>query len=538
MQTPKARNGSSGTPPKISPVAQKNTTTPEAASPQASQKISPRVLRQLKTGPRFLEHTASSANLATKAPKEKSPKVADHRVSPRSSPAASEKKRSTRVPELETQISQLENDLKIVKDQLCSTEEQKKIAQRDANESNKQLLALSLKLEQSNSEQSNDSAALASALDEIKQLKEQLETVSESDKNELDKVKENLSKTLTLVEEMKSQLSDCKESETRAHALVNETLTQLETAKKTIESLKSDGLKADEAYNAVSSKVDRSRARIDFLEELIDEQKMEVEQLKSALEAAEMRYNDERGKSEDEIRNAIEMTRKSKHEVEELRANLMDKETELQGISEENESLVKKLETTRSGQREIEVEKTLENMRAGLMDKEKENEKLRSEIEEITNEYNNNKNGEVESAREAEREAVSRVRWMEEELERSKRKAERAGEQVEAAQAGKAEMEAEMRRLKVQSDQWRKAAEAAAAMMSAGNNYNNSNGVGQGVERTGSMDSHYSSPRTTGKVRSPYGEDLLDDDEDLMMKKNNSANMLKRFGVLWKKQQK
>ncbi|GFP95682.1 interactor of constitutive active rops 3 [Phtheirospermum japonicum] len=531
MQTPKARNGSSGAPQKNSPVSQK-TTTPEAASPEASQKISPRVVRQLKTGPRFLDHTASSANLATKAPKEKSPKVADHRVSPRSSPAAPEKKRPSRVPELETQISQLENDLKTVKDQLCSTEEQKKLAQRDANESNKQLLALSLKLEQSNSVQSDDSAALASALDEIKQLKAQLEVLAESDKNELDKVKENLSKTLTLVEDMKSQLSDCKESETRAHALVAETLTQLETAKKTVESLKSDGLKAAEAYNAVSSELDRSRARVDFLEELAGDQKMEVEQLRSALEAAEMRYNDERSRSEEEIRDALEMARKSKHEVEELRANLMDKETELQGISEENESLVKKLETTHSGQREIELEKTLENLRAGLMDKETENEKLRSEIEEITSKYNNNINGEVESARDGEREAISRVRWMEEELERSKRKAERAGEQVEAAQAGKAEMEAEMRRLKVQSEQWRKAAEAAAAMMSAGNNNNG----GQVMERTGSMDSHYSSPRT-GKVRSPYGEELLDD-EDLMMKKKNAANMLRRFGVMWKKQQK
>ncbi|KAL3649368.1 hypothetical protein CASFOL_005771 [Castilleja foliolosa] len=521
MQTPKARNGSSNTSQKISPVSQKKVSPPEAASPEASKKISPRVVRQLKTGPRFLDHTASSANLATKALKDKSPKVADHRVSPRSSPAASEKKRSTRVSELETQISQLENDLKIVKDQLCSTEEQKKLVQRDANESSKQLLALSLKLEQS--VQSDDSATLASALDEIKKLKAQLETVAESDKNELDKVKENLSETLKLVEDMKSQLSDCKESETRAQALVSETLIQLEMVKKTAEPV-----------NGVSSELDRSLARVDFLEELVDEQKRETEQLRSALEAAEMRYNDELARSE-EIRSSLKKTGKSNHEVEELRANLMDKETELQGISEENESLIKELETACSGQREIELEKTLETLKAGLMDKETENEKLRVEIKEITNKYNNNINGEMESAMDiVEREAAIRMRWMEEELERSERKAERAGEQVEAAQAAQAEMEAEMRRLKVQSEQWRKAAEAAAAMMSAGYN-NNSNG-GHVMERTGSMDSHYSSPRM-GKMRSPYGDEVFDD-EDLMMKKNNAANKLRRFGVLWKKQQK
>ncbi|KAH6800123.1 hypothetical protein C2S52_000587 [Perilla frutescens var. hirtella] len=96
---------------------------------------------------------------------------------------------------------------------LCSTEAQKKLAQRDVEESNQQLLSLSLKLEklqkqlseplasekvvcQPSNEQnfafqsegeaikkqcSHDSAALASALDEIKQLEIQLEMVAESE---------------------------------------------------------------------------------------------------------------------------------------------------------------------------------------------------------------------------------------------------------------------------------------------------------------------------------------------------------------------
>ncbi|KAL0390492.1 UNVERIFIED_CONTAM: Interactor of constitutive active ROPs 3 [Sesamum calycinum] len=117
-----------------------------------------------------------------------------------------------------------------------------------------------------------------------------------------------------------------------------------------------------------------------------------------------------------------------------------------------------------------------------------------------------------------------KIGYMTEEVDKSNRKAARVAEQLEAAQAANAEMEAELRRLKVQSDQWRKAAEAAAAMLSAGNN-------GHLMERTGSMDSNYS-PRT-GKISSPYADDL---DEDLMKKKN--ANMLRRIGVLWKKPQK
>ncbi|XP_057778377.1 interactor of constitutive active ROPs 3-like [Salvia miltiorrhiza] len=288
-------------------------------------------------------------------------------------------------------------------------------------------------------------------------------------------------------------------------------------------------LRATEAYNAIAAELEQSRARVNFLEDLVsklkDSQredvgetevsslKLEVEQLRSALEAGEIRYNEERSHSAEQIRDAMETVekfksassqreaeleveiRRSKYEIEELKANLMDKETELQGICEENEGLTTKLESSVSGQRENELK---EMMSAG-------------EVE--------------ESARAAEREVAVKVSYMAEEVEKSNRKAARVGEQLEAVQAANAEMEGELRRLKVQSDQWRKAAEAAAAMLSAGNN-------GQMMERTGSMDSHYNSPRT-GKISSPYGDEL---DEELMKKKN--ANMLRRFGVLWKKPQK
>ncbi|WVZ11242.1 hypothetical protein V8G54_015772 [Vigna mungo] len=102
-----------------------------------------------------------------------------------------------------------------------------------------------------------------------------------------------------------------------------------------------------------------------------------------------------------------------------------------------------------------------------------------------------------------------------EEADRSNKKAARVAEQLEAANL---EMETELRRLKVQSDQWRKAAEAAAAMLSSGNN-------GKLTERTVSMDNNYKC--------SPYAEDS---DDDFQRKKN--GNMLKKFGVLWKKPQK
>lgn len=71
----------------------------------------------------------------------------------------------------------------------------------------------------------------------------------------------------------------------------------------------------------------------------------------------------------------------------------------------------------------------------------------------------------------------------------------------------------------MQLDQWRKAAEAAAAMLSPGKD-------GKLVDISDPIDSNY-------PLGSFYSEDL---DDDSPKKKN--INMLKKIGVLWKKSQK
>ncbi|KAL3829143.1 hypothetical protein ACJIZ3_017945 [Penstemon smallii] len=491
MQTPKPRTNSSGSSQRKSP---------QSISSQVSQKVSPRVVRQLRTGAPYSD---TSSNQETKGPKEKSPKDIGRR-SPRS--PISEKKHPRKVGELESQISQLENDLKNVKDQLCYSETSKKQAQKEVGEANQKLLALSKKLEESQeqlldnkvhtadetlatqTDQSHDSAALASALDEIKQLKSQLEIVAESEATQ--NLKEKLVESHLLVEDMKNELRFCKESEVHAQEIVGETLKQLETAKKMMETFKSDGCKATEAYDAIASELDQSKARVNFLEELVIKLKADINKdsqnegdlqtelnsIRSDLEAAEMRYNDEQVRTVEQIRQAFKMVEeiksssshkeselmKSKYLIEELKANLMDKETELQGICEENEDLKTKL---------------------GI---------------------------DLEATKAAEREALMKLGYMTEEVGKSKHTAE--------------QLEAELRRMKVQADQWRKAAEAAAAMLTAGNN-------GQVMGRTGSMDSNYS-PRNV-RIDSPYGDEV---DEDLMKKRN--GNVLKKIGVLWKKPQK
>ncbi|XP_028944313.1 interactor of constitutive active ROPs 3 isoform X2 [Malus domestica] len=611
MQTPKA-SGSSEVPRRGSPP----------------RKVSSRAVRQLR--PTALETTdsASTSSQAKRTPKERSPKVTERR-SPRS--PLFEKKGPSRISELESQISQLQEDLKKAKNQLQSSESCKKQAQQDAEDSKKQVLALSSKLEESQlvlpelsiseearviklhkisqerdqawqseleavqKQHSADSAALASAVDEIERLKAQLEAVaaSEADQTkhaeltnaELQSLKENLAETLSLVENMKTQLKDCKASEAQAQAMVSETLLQLETARTTMEALRLDDMKSTEAYKCISSELDQSRARVNLLEELVSklkadlinassnvsqnqagdndlqqkfgekqetmesnqteaelhDLKSEVARLRSTLQTAETKYHEEKIQSTMQLRSAHELDTlltKTKAEVEELKAHLMDKETELQGITEENEGLNSKLDKSLSCQREYELEKELKelkghvtDLKAHLMDKEtelqsisEENETLRLEINKSQSKVKNEVEAEVEAARCAEREALVKLGIVMEEADKSSKKVARVAEQLEAAQAANAEMEGELRRLKVQSDQWRKAAEAAATMLSPGNN-------GKLMERTGSLDSSYN--HVTGKFGSPDSEDM---DDDLLKKKN--GNVLKKIGVFWKKPHK
>ncbi|CAN1249467.1 Interactor of constitutive active ROPs 3 [Linum perenne] len=251
---------------------------------------------------------------------------------------------------------------------------------------------------------------------------------------------------------------------------------QLEAAKKTVETMRL-GLVSKFETNDVD----------DVAEEVVA-LRAEVSRLRTELEAVEGKTSSAR---EAELEAEL---KRAKAGIEELKAELMDKETELQGISEENEGLnIKLSKTNASSHNESSLrslEETVGELKEKLMDKE-------TEVQKIVEENRRLKiaNG-----------------------EESRKKEGRVREQLDAAEAVNSEMEAEMRRLKVQSDQWRKAAEAAAAMLSGAGGGNNNNGK-RFVERTGSLDSN-------------YGEEI---DEDDMLKKKN-GNVLKKIGVLWKKQ--
>ncbi|KAK4342982.1 hypothetical protein RND71_038798 [Anisodus tanguticus] len=565
--------------------------------------------RKLKT-PGSDADSVSSPNPANRTPKDRSPKVVSRR-SPRS--PVIEKKRPGKASDLETQLVQLQDELKKAKDQLSSSESLKKKAQQDADEAKKQLAVMSEKLEDSKKEllelsdseearlielrkisqdrdrawQSEleaiqkqrelDSAALASAMNEIQKLKIQLDRVSDSEVaqahhaesayDEIQSLRIELTKTLTLVENLTDQLNDSKESEACSLEEVSKAQMQPEVAKITEDTLRSEGLKAMEACRTLSLELEKSKDRVPSLEELVSKLQsgpvdssegngvnveadklkielsniqVEVSQLRAALEDSERKYQEQYIQSTLQIRSAHELMERTKSESTQREAKWEAKLNEAKSEMEElKEQLSLHIEQMQLDDKEFELaaqlkisESILGDLRENLLDKEtelqslmEENEQLKSEIE--NKELDSTKVSDealalVEEAKNAEREALMKLGDLTEEADKSSRKVTRVTEELDAVQAANSEMETELRRLKVQCDQWRKAAEAAASMLSTGNSE-------KYVERTGSLDYH----TIGGKLGSPLLVDDLDDDSP---KKKN--NMLKKIGFLLKKGQK
>ncbi|RZS15738.1 hypothetical protein BHM03_00047613 [Ensete ventricosum] len=530
-----------------------------------------------------------------------------------------QKRHATRLSELDTQIFQLQEDLKKTREQLNLSETCKKRTQKEAEEAKKQLQDMSAKLDNSQrqlvefsaaeearlqelrkisqerdrawqseleaiqKQHSIDSAALSSAMNEIQRLKVQLEMVLKSEavylkqsevaRTELQDLKQDMSETLSTVENLKVQLRDSKKLEAEAHTLVDETREQLEMAKTTIKALHSEGLKLKESFSfeaRVNSLEEVKNLNTNDLSEEVHYGKLsektrdnsmesEVRQLRSALEAVEIKYQADQIQRTMQIRSAYELMDRvksecglkeaelelllshAKAEITELRVNLLEKEAELQHVADEKELRTNNGEVQKAQmQSEFELKlikstNEITELKANLMDREtelqnilEENEILKSEMgkREVDNRKSNEATiAELELAKAAEQDALIRLGYVTEEADNNSRKAARVAEQLDAAQAVNTEMESELKRLRIQCDQWRKAAEAAASMLSS------SHEDGR-MGRTGSLDSDYSS--IAGKLMSsPFSDDL---DEESPKKKN--TNMLRKIGGLWKKNPK
>lgn len=131
-----------------------------------------------------------------------------------------------------------------------------------------------------------------------------------------------------------------------------------------------------------------------------------------------------------------------------------------------------------------------------------------------------------------------RVSQLREELDASKASGEKLSEKLKGVEAEKEGLEAEMKKLRIQTEQWRKAADAAAAVLAGGVDINP-----RISERCGSMDKHFGGGmfETPGGYNSNNGgfvvgsPGLVDDLDDGFASGKKKGSGIRMFGDLWKK---
>ncbi|RLN23498.1 interactor of constitutive active ROPs 2, chloroplastic-like isoform X1 [Panicum miliaceum] len=459
------------------------------------------------------------------------------KVDRRSAMSAEREKRrppTTKLSELESQLSQLQDELKKTKEQLHSSEVSRKRALQEADDARAQAAAASaqvrnseaqlaelssaeearllelrrLSQERDRSWQSElealqkqhaaDSAALAVAMGEVHRLRVQLAAAARADR------RQDVVEALATIDELRVKLKASEEAEAQARAMHEECKQQLEASRATIDSLLTDGSKLMDSFSLVVKELEESRAKVKALEEEVAEASSriasehcncsgsEAAELRSELEAAEARYQEEKILSTVETQCAYELMdqiktesdlrhgklaaalESAKSEVIFLKASLFDKESELRRALDANKKL----------QAEARTDSSADALKEQLQGALQENGQLKQELRQYESEKGS--------------------------------AAARAPEADAAEAAKKGEMETELRRLRVQAEQWRKAAETAMALLTVGKG-----GNGKVVERSESLE---------GGKYAGLCEDL---DDDAAARKN--GNVLRRISGMWRK---
>ncbi|KQK10449.1 interactor of constitutive active ROPs 2, chloroplastic isoform X2 [Brachypodium distachyon] len=511
MQTAKTRNGSVEHPTRASPNGTNKTSRPT----------------------RFGGPDSAADTPATKSPTGRSPKV-ERRTT---MSAEREKRRPVmKLSELESQLTQLQDELKKAKEQLHSSENSRKRALQEAEEARAQAASASAQardseaqlaelssveetrifelrrlsqerdrswqseLEAMQKQHAADSAALVAAMGEVHRLRVQL---ARADR----KPQEAAEAQLATVDELRAKLKESEEAEAQARSLHEECKQQLEASRATIDSLLTDGSKLMDSFSLVVTELEESRAKLKAQEEEMAETSSaakaagessgcsdsEAAELRSALEDVEARFQEEKILSTVETQCAYELMDQlkmesdlrhgklaaalgsAKSEVIFLKASLFDKESELRRAQD----AAKKLQDETRTSRDITADELKEQLRGALL----ENGQLKIELQKYESEEKVPVKSEAEAAAET---------------------------------AKKGETEAELRRLRVQAEQWRKAAETAMALLAVGKG-----GNGKVMDRGDSLDG--------GKYAGLYDE--LDD--DAAARKN--GNVLRRISGMWKK---
>lgn len=172
----------------------------------------------------------------------------------------------------------------------------------------------------------------------------------------------------------------------------------------------------------------------------------------------------------------------------------------------------------------------MNSLKANLNEKEKELDVFRQENLSLKSQLED-KSQKASSAQSEIDELKERLALANEELEKTKTGAAQMNEKLEATEKAKELLENEMKMLRVQTEQWRKAADAAASVLAGGTEAN-----GRRIsERCGSMDKLYGNTFDhvggyTGYVGSPG---LIDDGDDVFGGEKRKG--IRMFGDLWKK---
>lgn len=176
------------------------------------------------------------------------------------------------------------------------------------------------------------------------------------------------------------------------------------------------------------------------------------------------------------------------------------------------------------------------SLKSSLEEKKKELESMSNENDDLKNQLTEAVS-KVKTYETKEEGMAMQVKKLSEELEASKGNGEKLNEKLKSVEEEKAGLESEMKKLRVQTEQWRKAADAAAAVLAGGFDMSAAARV---PERCGSMDKHFGGGtfetpggRYHGYVGSPGMVDDLDDGFGSGKKKGSSG--IRMFGDLWKK---
>ncbi|CAN6684402.1 unnamed protein product [Malus baccata var. baccata] len=215
--------------------------------------------------------------------------------------------------------------------------------------------------------------------------------------------------------------------------------------------------------------------------------------------------------------------------VEPSETDQVEEETKPVDISDEPPSILEAEKL--SALRDLVLKNDEINMlRAELEEKAKQLEVFGEENQGLKNQLNEAALN-ILSAQEKEKEMSLKLSQLEEELEASKANAGQLNATLQATEGAKEALEAEIKKMRVQTEQWRKAADAAAAVLAGGVEMN-----GRISERCGSMDKHFggvfepSAGGYAGFVGSP-----ADDLDGGFGSGKRKGSGIKMFGDLWKK---